>query len=148
MEIRAEVLDEAVRRHIIKVLGRRDLRCIHTGQIHLLLLDHLQEAVKLRRNQEGVYRVSKKNQLCFLKDPGRFGEILLEAPDLLCRVNRFVGMLRKQHFQILDRLQCNAVVPRRRTIYNDNLHDNAIPRISYFIFRILIFLRRTLAASQ
>ena len=110
-QVRAVVPDKAVGRDIVKVLGGGELGGPLPAQVHPLLLDQLDEAVELGRDQEGVDRVAEQEQIRLLQRRGAGAEVLLDGLNPLPHVQIFKFYLPAKLFQVMYRLKGNAVFP-------------------------------------
>ena len=93
-EVHAVVLDISVCRHVVKMLGRGELRRVFSLEGNIMLLDQFNEAVKLIRRNKGIDGIGEQDQIRSLQSLRRGRKILFERLDPLTDVQNLKALLR------------------------------------------------------
>ena len=121
-KIIAAVFDELMGADIIKVFGGCDLGGIRSFHIHMVLFHQLNEAVQLGRNQEGIDRIGKQNEVSLFQHLGTLRKILLIKADLCTGIKILKRMIRIEGLQIKHGLQGDTVQTGRGSVEYCDFH--------------------------
>ena len=109
-QILTVILNVAVCRHIVEMLGSCDLCGIFSGQIDTGFLYQFNKAVKLAGSNKGVDRIGKNNQFCrFQSSTGRC-KIFFQQLNLSSCIQIGKFLSGKELFQLEYRLESDAVI--------------------------------------
>ena len=96
--------------HIIKMFGRTDLGRVLSFQFRAILFHQFDKAVQLRRNKEGIDRITEENQICPSQALLPLRRIFLQSSDKLPDMYDLEFMHRKMLLNIQNGIEGYTVL--------------------------------------
>ena len=121
-QVGAVLADELMRGGVVEVLRGRDLRGICARNVHATLLDKLDEAMQLRRHQEGVHGIAKDDEVRRLERRARLREVPLQGTHAPAHVELGIAVVGMELLEVEHGLQGDAVVSCRRSVDDEDVH--------------------------